>query len=240
MLAVARAVGWSADWETLRSRPTIAGIMETTGLSRRTVQRWLRWLELRGLLEVRAEGTTARFSPGVLRRDDPNEAREWQLADPSRDGTGAPSVNLVSCSGSTPRTANPQPKKLTDEGGRRESARFLRAGWLPRDVSYAAEHTPGGIPWAMDDPVRHPRAHLRWRLSRWLGPDGTPLPSRSQRQAAARVTVLAEVERRRAERRTGTAPPPEWHDARAALRARDSVPSTNPPTEDRWTTSRSG
>jgi hypothetical protein len=229
MLAVARAVGWSADWETLRSRPTIAGIMKVTGLSRRSCQRWTRWLEVRGLLEVIRPGTTACFSPGILRRDEPNEAREWELADPSGVETGTPSVNLVSCSGSTPRTANPQPKKLTNEGGRRESARFVRAGWLPQDVAYAAEHTPDGIPWAMDDPVRHPRAHLRWRLSRWLGPDGTPLPSRSQRQAAARVAVLAEVERRRAERNLGTAPPPEWHLARAALSARDTVPSRFPP-----------
>jgi hypothetical protein len=224
MLAVARAVGWSADWETLRSRPTIARIMETTGLSRRSVQRWTRWLETRGLLRVVHPGTTARFSPGILRCGEPNEAREWELADASRDGTGAPSVNLVSCSGSTPRTANPQPKSITDEGYRRVTAPFLRAGWLPRDIPAAVDAKPDGTRHAYDDAPRFPRAHLRWRLSWWLGPDGCPLPSPSQLRAARFVAGVLEQERRRAERKTGTAPPPEWHLARAALSARDNVP----------------
>src|ERR1035441_8014333 len=98
MLAVARAVGWSADWETLRSRPTIAGIMKVTGLSRRSCQRWTRWLEGRGLLEGIRAGPDAGSPPGTRRRDEPNEAREWELADPSGVETGTPSVNLVSCS----------------------------------------------------------------------------------------------------------------------------------------------
>jgi hypothetical protein len=229
MLAVARAVGWSADWETLRSRPTIARIMAVTGLSKRSCQRWCRWLELRGLLRVLEEGTTPQYRPGVLRRGDANLARTWELADPSVDGTGTPSGSLVSCPRSTPRAAFPQPKKLSDEGRRRESARFLRAGWQMADIHFATSHTPDGTRWAFSDPPRWPRAHLRWRLSWWLGPDGSPLPSPSQQRAARFVARMAGQERRRAERKAGTAPPPEWHHARAAMRLRATVRSTPDP-----------
>jgi len=98
MLAVARVVGWSADWQTLRSRPTLARLIERTGLAERTVQRWLRWLEARGLLEVIEPGTTPQFRPGVLHASDPNLAREWVLTRPPNSAvneTGTPSQVLV-------------------------------------------------------------------------------------------------------------------------------------------------
>src|ERR1019366_3423801 len=99
---------------------------------KRTVQRWLRWLETRGLLEVLIEGSTPQYRAGILHGDGGNDAREWRLV----DSTGTPSVKIFSCSESTPVRVDPQPKKLTNEGLRRESAPFLRAGWLPRDVDY--------------------------------------------------------------------------------------------------------
>ena len=68
VLTIARLIGWSADWRTGLSRPTLARLMEGTGLSRRCVQNWLRWIEERGLLEVTELGTTPRFRPGILRR----------------------------------------------------------------------------------------------------------------------------------------------------------------------------
>jgi hypothetical protein len=83
VLAIARVIGWSADWRTGRSRPTVARLMEVTGLSRRCVQNWLRWIEQRGLLDVTEPGTTPRFRPGILHRGgSSNLAREWRLVVP--------------------------------------------------------------------------------------------------------------------------------------------------------------
>jgi hypothetical protein len=249
VLAAARILGWTSRDGT--TRPTRSRAAARMGVTERTVSKLWRVLEELGYLSCVEQGTTAQYRPSWA-REEGNLARCWRLVLPEKNGPRSgdqgrkvphriigPGPALAShrtpensprrevktsCCKEDPSAGFPQPKKLTGEGGRRESARFLRAGWLPRDVSYAAEHTPDGIPWAMDDPVRHPRAHFRWRLSRWLGPDGTPLPSRSQRQAAARVAVLAEVERRRAERKAGTVPPLAWHLARAAMSARDNVP----------------
>jgi len=91
LLRIARLIGWSADWRTGRSRPTLARLQAVTGLSRRCVQRWCRWLEIHGLLVVLEPGVTPRFRPGILyRRGGSNLAREWQLALPV-DRTGTPS-----------------------------------------------------------------------------------------------------------------------------------------------------
>ena len=249
VLAAARILGWTASGVT--TRPTRAKSAARMGVTERTVSKCWRALEELGWIACAEVGTTAQYRPSWHRADG-NLARTWVLTLPDKNGPrsgdqgrkvphriigpgpalashrtpeSSPRPGSLVEVRSTPRSGFPQPKKLTDEGGRRESAWFLRAGWLLRDVSYAAEHTPDGIPWAMDDPVRHPRAHLRWRLSRWLGTDGVPLPSRSQRQAAARVVVLAEVERRRAERNPGTAPPAVWREAREALRVRRCQPA---------------
>jgi hypothetical protein len=54
--------------------------MAATGLSKRCVQRWCRWLEERGLLAVLEPGTTPQFRPAILALGTGNLAREWQLA----------------------------------------------------------------------------------------------------------------------------------------------------------------
>jgi hypothetical protein len=83
VLTITRLIGWSADWRTGRSRPTLARLVSRSGLSLRTVQRWCRWLERRGLLEVLEPGVTPRFRPGILHRGgSSNLAREWRLALP--------------------------------------------------------------------------------------------------------------------------------------------------------------
>lgn len=83
LLAVARVIGWSADRRTLRSRPTLARIIAATGLSKRCVQGWCRWLEARGLLEVLEPGATPQHRPSLLRRGHAgNLAREWRLTVP--------------------------------------------------------------------------------------------------------------------------------------------------------------
>jgi IclR helix-turn-helix domain len=91
VLTIARLIGWAADWRTGRSRPTLARLMERSGLSRSSVKRWCRWLEQRGLLAVTEPGTTPQYRPGILyRADGSNLAREWQLAFPA-DTTEPPS-----------------------------------------------------------------------------------------------------------------------------------------------------
>lgn len=242
VLAAARILGWTSQDGT--TRPTRSRTAARMGVTERTVSKLWRELERLGYLSCVENGTTAQYRPSWA-REEGNVARTWYLVLPDKkgppSGDGGPRLpghrtrtksafcfyvtpessprrsSLVEV-GRPPVRVRPQPKSITNEGVRRESARFLRAGWLPRDVAYAADHTPDGTPWALDDPVRHPRAHFRWRLSRWLGPDGCPLPSRSQRQAAARVAVLADQERRRAERKAGTAPPAVWHEARSVMR----------------------
>jgi hypothetical protein len=102
-LMIARAAGWAADWHTGRSRPGLARLMEVSGLSLRTVQRWTRWLEHRGLLVVLEAGATPDFRPGILRPGDPNLAREWLLTLPPVGASGTPSGSESSGKAS-PRT----------------------------------------------------------------------------------------------------------------------------------------
>lgn len=93
VLAVARVIGWSADKHTLRSRPTLARIINATGLTRRCVQHWCRWLEARGLLEVLEPGTTPQYRPTLLRRGHAgNLAREWRLTVPPVEQSCTPPV----------------------------------------------------------------------------------------------------------------------------------------------------
>jgi len=76
---LAELIAGRADWSTLRSRPTMALLVQLSGLSLRTVQRRTRWLEAAGLLQVAESGTTPRFDPSRLRPGDANQAREWVL-----------------------------------------------------------------------------------------------------------------------------------------------------------------
>jgi hypothetical protein len=217
MLKVARAVGWAADWHTLQSRPTIARIMERTGLSERTVQRWCRWLEVRGLLAVLEPGTTPQFSPGVLCTGGRNTAREWLLVDP----TVTPSQVLdldPERSAPTRAPAREDRGKAQRQGAapgfgdhlvlRRVSPAMLRhilrpwaaAGWTEADVRHALDARPDGSPWLHSDAVRVPHAWLRHRLSAWLDEAGQPLPPHS-------ASLAQRAERDRAQR--WTAPPPK-------------------------------
>jgi hypothetical protein len=254
VLAAARILGWtSRDGST---RPTRSRTAARMGVTERTVSKLWRVLEDLGYLSCVENGTTAQYRPSWA-REEGNLARRWALTLPDekngprpggrgrevpcritgpgpalashRTPENSPRRGSLAEISNSPWQVCPQPKKITDEGLRRESARFLRAGWLPSDVGYAAGHTPDGTPWGLDDPVRHPRAHFRWRLSWWLGPDGTPLPSRSQRRAEACVAVLAHQERRQAERKVGTAPPAMWHEARAQMRRAAAGNPDSPP-----------
>jgi hypothetical protein len=247
-LVIARAVGWAADWHTGRSRPTLARLMEVSGLSLRTVQRWTRWLEQRGLLVVVEAGATAEFRPGILRRGDPNLAREWLLAVPAGDSTGTPSGSAVrGTDGPNAREArpgkvkgryaraprgllsvphpvsfatwgNPQTRSeglaaaavvrarvralwpVSDRHVRHVIRPYLAAGWAPGDVLHAIDCSPGGREHGYVHAVRHPAGWLRYRLSLWLSPAGTPVTPLSQLRAAGHARSLAEQRARRAER----------------------------------------
>jgi hypothetical protein len=63
---------------------------------------------------------------------------------------------------------------------------LFAAGWTAAEVLGAVDYGPGGRQHRYSRDVRHPAGWLRWRLARWIGPDGGPVPSPSQVRAAAR------------------------------------------------------
>ena len=79
----------------------------------------------------------------------------------------------------------------------------------------AIDHEPGGRQHGYVSGVRSPGRWAAYRLGLWLGPDGLPLPSRSQLAAADRQRVRAEQARRRAEQRE----PAGYAEGAAAARA---------------------
>jgi hypothetical protein len=89
---------------------------------------------------------------------------------------------------------------------------LFAAGWTPAEVLTAVDYAPGGRQHRYSRDVHHPAGWLRWRLARWLSPDGGPLPSPSQVRAAARerdrqeqAQRLAEAQRLAARRSTRAA-----------------------------------
>ena len=245
VLAAARILGWTSRDGT--TRPTRSRTAARMGVTERTVSKIWRVLEQLGYLACTENGTSAQYRPSWAQAEG-NLARCWALVLPDEkngprsgdrgrevphriigpgpaltshrtpDESSSRRGSLVEV-GKSPRSVCPQPKKLTDEGWRRESARFVRAGWSVRDLQEATEAKPDGTRWAFTGQPRFPRSWLRWRLSFWLGPDG-PLESPSQRRAAVSVDLRAAQDRRRAERKVGTAPPAVWYQAREAMAAR--------------------
>ena len=76
---------------------------------------------------------------------------------------------------------------------------FFAAGWTPRDVLRAIDYAPGGRQHGYTAGVRSPAAWVGSRLAQWLDADGAPLPSASQRRAAAAARVRADAAARREE-----------------------------------------
>ncbi len=127
---------------------------------------------------------------------------------------------------------------------------WLTAGWTVDDVLLALDNHPQtgprphsplirtptgparpGTPRTRRGAVRNPPGWLLSRMRDWTLPDGTPMPPHTQRTAANRATRLAAQQLRQAVQQTSTGPPPPaWHTARAALRARaDRTPPPTPP-----------
>jgi hypothetical protein len=66
LLTVARLVALHASWETLESRPTWERLVARSGVSERTVARWLQELRVRGFLAHLEHGSTPAHRPMVL------------------------------------------------------------------------------------------------------------------------------------------------------------------------------
>jgi hypothetical protein len=86
--------------------------------------------------------------------------------------------------------------------------------WIPADVLYALDHFPSGRPHLHGEAIRYPRAWLAYRLALWDGhpPHSAELAERAEAARAARARAPG--------RQPGSAPPPEWHRAREAMRSR--------------------
>jgi hypothetical protein len=89
-------------------------------------------------------------------------------------------------------------RRLSGEHLRHLARPFFAAGWTPADLVHAIDHDTRGRQHGYSAGVRSPAGWIRSRLAAWLGPEGIPLPSRSQQAAEARRLVLAEQADRRA------------------------------------------
>ena len=96
-------------------------------------------------------------------------------------------------------------RRLSAEHLRHLAWPFFAAGWTPADLVHAIDHDTRGRQHGYSAGVRSPAGWIRSRLAAWLGPDGTPLPSRSQQLAEARRQVLADQAAHRAARQAAAA-----------------------------------
>ena len=126
-------------------------------------------------------------------------------------------------------------RRISAEHLRHLARPFFAAGWSPRDLLHAINHEPGGRQHGYTSGVRSVAGWIRSRLAAWFGPNGVPLPSRSQRLAEARRRALADQAARRARDAAARARaadyPAQAARAREMLRARltavrASVPQT--------------
>ena len=97
------------------------------------------------------------------------------------------------------RGAHPVLARLSPRELRSALRPFHAAGWTGADVLWAIERDRDGSPLGFGAAVIVPARWLRWRLAKWTGPDGTPLPPRSRELAAEREHVGQLQAQRRAE-----------------------------------------
>ena len=115
-------------------------------------------------------------------------------------------------------------RRISAEHLRHLARPFFAAGWSPRDLLHAIDHEPGGRQHGYTAGVRSPAGWIPSRLAAWFGPNGVPLPSRSQRLTEARRQVLADQAARRAQDAAAHAPRPRTTRRRPPGRARCSGP----------------
>ncbi|TMR99593.1 helix-turn-helix domain-containing protein [Nonomuraea basaltis] len=141
LLRVAQMVAWAADWKTMCSRPTIAKIVEETGLSKATVKRWIRWLREHGWLGVVEQGSTVRFRKGTSAGLDDdglgNRAALWVVCIP-RDIAPVPTHDTSSDQGkctsepsslSLPRRDKEDPTRTREAPGRARGNPRISPNW---------------------------------------------------------------------------------------------------------------
>lgn len=92
-------------------------------------------------------------------------------------------------------------RRLTPQHVAAISKPFLDAGWTPRDITYALDHTPEGQLHWQTNLVHSPAGWAHHRLRYWTNINGQPLPSRSQRAAAAAAAQARETAAKRTEER---------------------------------------
>ncbi len=105
-----RALAWGlaapACWVDMSTRPTWELLQHRSGLSRRSVARWLAWLREAGLLGVAETGSTPAFRPMALAGLDGNRAALYVLAVPPKepDRPEEPRKTSTSISGTPTKT----------------------------------------------------------------------------------------------------------------------------------------
>ena len=170
-------------------------------------------------------GWTPLLRPGaLLGPDDRNERQVLVLCVPRKRSSPPPSPGQTltrplaksrrdldkfpARAGRPPKPRSPLPDRqpcrtwplrgLSDGWWAHLTGPFTAAGWSSGDLTFAIDHEPGGRQHRQRlASVRHPAGWLRWRLSRWLGPDGAPLLSPSQQRAAAAAQQCAYLAERR-------------------------------------------
>lgn len=116
------------------------------------------------------------------------------LGSPARRSGGSGSDTSIERTGPLARGPVGQ---LTDGWWRYLTRPFT--GWSARDLAWAVDHDPDGRQHRNSiSSVKHPAGWLRWRLGRWLGADGRPLPSRTEQLAASAEASRAEAAATRA------------------------------------------
>lgn len=125
--AIAWALACTASWSTLTTRPTWPLLEERSGLSRRTVARWLAWLRAAGLLGVVESGTTPQFRPMALSAGEGNRAAVYVLAIPAATEVVAPApAELSTAESGTPTWLLLDQRKDPNAGAREETPGPLR------------------------------------------------------------------------------------------------------------------
>ena len=222
------SASWGGEGRPPRgtTQPTRARVCERAGMSVSTYKACRRWWEARGYVAIVRPGWTPLLRPGaLLGPDDRNERQVLVLCVPRKRSAPPTSAGQTLTRPLTKsrrdldrfpaRVSGPPEPRSSPPGCDRPSSWPLRgltegwwahltgpftaAGWTPGDLTWAVDHDPRGRQHRHRlSSVRHPAGWLRWRLARWLDPDGKPLPSRSQQAGAYRTRVLAEQAERRA------------------------------------------
>jgi hypothetical protein len=214
-MAIAWVLARCADWHALTSRPTWQRLMDTTGMGRSTVAKYLRLLRDAGLLGIVESGTTPQFR-SFLHLVEGNRASVYVLCVPAH--APVPPVEETRTPSRSPKESlNTPPHARASDGedlaATREVQRqapvlseisdrhlrsvlrpWWRAGWSVSDVLWCLDHTPDGELWPHTDRVRHVPGWVRYRLAAWTG-----RRSPSQQRAAQHQVLATEQARRRAE-----------------------------------------